>query len=913
LQEKKTDYKMMKFTSVVLNTIILLILAVQAYAQTPTIQDCLGAIPICQPVYKEDKVANGMGNYPNEITRAISCLEDERNAIWYTFTVNNTGNFGFTLIPNDLEDDYDWALYDVTNATCEDIKTNPNLLVSCNAAGQQDQDRTCVGVTGATGSSPHRIQGAGCGAIIPTLRNGVSPLNAFVPVVRGNTYVLVVSNWSRSTNGYTIDFGVSAGIGIFDLEDPQVIEATFPEKCGDNGVSITFNENIQCSTVDKFNFVLNGPGGPYDVRLLSPVCELGGRYTRTFDLLIEPAIETSGKFTLSLDGDRATEVLDICNNPAFNTSFNFEVTINSELPLELGEDRSICPGTNVTLDASVAVANAQYLWSNGATSSSITVAEAGDYSVTVTAGCASGTDNVVVSVKEGNNLNVELGERITLCPNENITLNATNAGATYLWQDGSINSTFLVNRSGIYAVTVSNSCGSVSDQVEVVYTEQAILNLGEDVNLCQGEQKLLSANLDAASYRWQDGSTDSTFKVTQAGIYILEATTSCGVLRDTVRVEKTDLPSADLGSDQKLCEGNTLTLDATAILGTSYLWNNGNTTATLMVNNGGTYHVSLRNQCGTTSDTINIEMIPDFDVNLGSDKLLCEGKQLEILLALENVQLIWQDGQTNSFISITEAGTYWVQAKNECFTYTDSLEVTVDAAPIVDLGDDRLLCPDEIVLLDVNIQNGQYTWQDGSTDAVYTVQEGGMYMVTVTNACGSDSDMIQINTIAPLKLDLGKDTMLCIGEQFILDVSQNTEAQYFWQDGSSKSKLIVNQPGIYTVQVSNICQVLEDDIIFEACPSCEMYIPTAFSPNLDNENDVFVPFPTCAMYNYLLQVFDRWGTLVFQTTEPNIGWDGMIQNQKASNGVYIWKINYEVEEGHRKRVGFEIGEVNLLR
>ena len=72
------------------------------HAQAPTIQDCLGAIPICQPVYREDKVANGMGSYPNEITRAISCLEDERNAIWYTFTVNNTGNFGFTLTPNDL-------------------------------------------------------------------------------------------------------------------------------------------------------------------------------------------------------------------------------------------------------------------------------------------------------------------------------------------------------------------------------------------------------------------------------------------------------------------------------------------------------------------------------------------------------------------------------------------------------------------------------------------------------------------------------------------------------------------------------------------------------------------------------------------------------------------------------------------
>ena len=472
------------------------------HAQAPTIQDCLGAIPICQPVYREDKVANGMGNYPNEITRAISCLEDERNAIWYTFTVNNTGNFGFTLTPNDLNDDYDWALYDLTDATCEEIRTNPALLVSCNAAGQQDQDRTCVGVTGATGGSTHNIQGAGCGNNPPTLRNGLNPQNALIPVEKGNTYVLVVSNWSRSTNGYTIDFGVSAGIGIFDLEDPQVSEAIFPEQCGDNSITITFNENIQCSTIDKFNFILEGLGGPYTVRLLSPVCELGGRYTKTFDLLIEPAIQTSGNFTLSLDGDYATEVLDLCNNPAFNTSLSFEVAIDDQLPLELGNDQTICPGTNVTFDASVPVPNAEYQWSNGATSPTITVAEAGTYGVTVTAGCARGMDLVSVEVRDGNNLQVNLGNLITLCPSETITLDATNAGANYIWQDGSTASSLQVNQAGTYAVTVTNACGSVSDEVEVEYLDEVSLDLGVDLNLCSGTSEVLNADIGASSYRW---------------------------------------------------------------------------------------------------------------------------------------------------------------------------------------------------------------------------------------------------------------------------------------------------------------------------------------------------------------------------------------------------------------------------
>ncbi|MEL6945729.1 MAG: hypothetical protein AAFO82_23990, partial [Bacteroidota bacterium] len=158
----------------------LLLLCLNLSAQTPTIQDCLGAIPICEPIYHEDKVANGEGNYPNEISNAISCLADERNAIWYTFTVNETGDFGFILTPNDPNDDYDWALYDLTNADCEEIRTNPDLLVSCNAAGQQGSDVTCIGPTGPTGDSNFSIQGAGCNNT-PTIRKGYTPYNALVP------------------------------------------------------------------------------------------------------------------------------------------------------------------------------------------------------------------------------------------------------------------------------------------------------------------------------------------------------------------------------------------------------------------------------------------------------------------------------------------------------------------------------------------------------------------------------------------------------------------------------------------------------------------------------------------------------------------------------------------------------------
>jgi hypothetical protein len=121
----------------------------------PTNQDCLGAIPVCQQIYIENQSPSGDGNYNNEINTAISCTAGELNSIWYRFTVNQDGDFGFLITPNDPDDDYDWTLFDITNADCGDIASAPSLVVSCNAAGGVG----CHGPTGADGSTTWSVQG----------------------------------------------------------------------------------------------------------------------------------------------------------------------------------------------------------------------------------------------------------------------------------------------------------------------------------------------------------------------------------------------------------------------------------------------------------------------------------------------------------------------------------------------------------------------------------------------------------------------------------------------------------------------------------------------------------------------------------------------------------------------------------
>ena len=293
--------------------------------QVPTVQDCLGAIPVCTEVYSETISPSGAGNYPNEINSFLfggfCCMGSEASSIWYTFTVNQTGDFGFTLTPNSIDDDYDWALFDITGKSCSDIFTDPTTQVSCNAAGNIE----CHGPTGANGMSPYDIQGFGCENNPPGLNGGFSPHNAIVPVTQGNTYVLCVSNWTQSTNGYTIDFGVSGNIGIFDILDPEIADVEFPGDCGGEDIVVTFSENIQCNTVDDLNFAINGPGGPYAVTVNAQNCDLGGAFSNEFTLGVSPPMEQLGTYTLSLVSDGQTEVLDLCGNPSIIQSFDFDV------------------------------------------------------------------------------------------------------------------------------------------------------------------------------------------------------------------------------------------------------------------------------------------------------------------------------------------------------------------------------------------------------------------------------------------------------------------------------------------------------------------------------------------------------------------------------------------------------------
>ncbi|MBA3674339.1 MAG: gliding motility-associated C-terminal domain-containing protein [Chitinophagaceae bacterium] len=273
-----------------------------------------------------------------------------------------------------------------------------------------------------------------------------------------------------------------------------------------------------------------------------------------------------------------------------------------------------------------------------------------------------------------NLLNFNLGNDTTLCEGTSLTLNAATVNGTYLWQDNSTSSIYKVTQPGTYWVKVTSGCGSITDTLKVNYQSVPGVNLGNDTTLCKNAALTLDATNANATYLWQDGSTGARYQVTQAGIYWVKASNSCGSKTDTVTITviNNSLSAVDLGRDTVLCEGTTLILNATST-NAAYLWQDNSTTPTYTVTQPGKYWVKVIGACESKSDTINVlyKLFPA--INLGKDTTLCQGSKIVLNATSINAAYLWQDNSTGPTYTVTQPGTYWAKVTNSCGSKIDTV------------------------------------------------------------------------------------------------------------------------------------------------------------------------------------------------------------------------------------------------
>lgn len=323
--------------------------------------DCLGAIPVCQISYDVPVLNVPPDNVPNEISGVLSCLATgEDNGVWYTFTVQTNGVLHFNIIPYVSNDDYDWALFNLTNADCEDIRTNASLEVECNFSSST----TNFGITGANGGPNPQDE--------PTIN-----------VTAGQRFVLYISNFSQSPNGYKLDFSNSTA-QVPDNVPPSLVSVQPNLNCNASSITVTFSENIACNSVQPNDFTFDGPGGPYTITTATGIdCQAGAAYSTEYVLTLSPSIGSGGTFTLSLSG----VIEDICGNQA--GAATPEVTFDyNAMSLTLNVVDADCGVDNgqATVNVLGGVGPFEYLWSdpNAQTTQTATGLARGNYVVTVT-------------------------------------------------------------------------------------------------------------------------------------------------------------------------------------------------------------------------------------------------------------------------------------------------------------------------------------------------------------------------------------------------------------------------------------------------------------------------------------------------------------------------------------------------
>lgn len=269
-----------------------------------SISDCGGAIVLCGDLYTETQASFNTGSVYEATGTCNQGLE--QSSVWYTFTVQADGFLDFVLTPATSTDDYDWGLFNITTGGCAGLGTT-SPEVSCNSYG-------VIGVNGPTGISSE-LGGSG-NSNGPGNFNG-PPYNGDLPVVTGQTYALVVMNWTNSTSGYTIDFSGSTA-SLYDQIPPAPLNATID--CSNQTIQLSFTEHIVVSSIQASDFTITGAGQTYTA---SQVVANGTTLADTLTLTLANAIPTGGIYTLNIT-DASGYVQDPCGNLG-TTSITFQV------------------------------------------------------------------------------------------------------------------------------------------------------------------------------------------------------------------------------------------------------------------------------------------------------------------------------------------------------------------------------------------------------------------------------------------------------------------------------------------------------------------------------------------------------------------------------------------------------------
>ncbi|MCG3167920.1 MAG: hypothetical protein POELPBGB_03720 [Bacteroidia bacterium] len=578
-----------------------------------------------------------------------------------------------------------------------------------------------------------------------------------------------------------------------------------------------------------------------------------------------------------------------------------EVTVNPLPPADAGADVAVCTGSSTTLGAS---GGTQYSWSPTTDLSNpniaapvCTPAAAITYTVTVTDnnGCVA-TDDVDVTI---NPVPVaDAGTDASICQNASTTLNGAG-GVSYLWSPATgLDDATLQNPSAspqattTYTVTVTDANGcTATDDVDVTVTPSEPVDAGLDDSACSGDPVSLSATGNGVSFSWSPATglsstntASTTATLTSTVQYTVTMTDANGCSSsDDVTVSINPIPVAAF-SAAEVCNGeptvflNQSTVASGTIAG--YAWDFGDSNTSTVASPSNTYTlpddytvtlaiVSDAGCTNTITQTVTVHPLPVVDFEAvpveGCIPLEVEFNDLSTIASGNNVSWLW---------NIEGVGPINEQTTTQTFTSA------------------------------------------GLYDATLTVTSDEGCITTLTQ---SNFVTVHPNPVAQFYA-LPERTEILYPEITFTDLSSGDPTGWTWDFGgtgnSTEQSPVYSFPdtGTFTVLLEIANQYGCTDTVSHTVvitPSFTIYVPSAFTPDGDGVNDIFLP-KGIGWRDYELRIFSRSGTQVFSTFDPAEGWDGSVNHKGrvTISDVYVWRI-YVRDKNNRKQD--YIGTVTLVK
>ena len=353
---------------------------------------------------------------------------------------------------------------------------------------------------------------------------------------------------------------------------------------------------------------------------------------------------------------------------------------------------------------------------------------------------------------------------------------------------------------------------------------------------------------------------------------------------------------------------NTICQGASANLVSNYesgnVWSTTETTQSISISQSGTYSVSVTGACGILQSSVTITVIsqPIANIAVNGNLSLCPGQSVQ-LISITNQDFTWSDQSLNDTLTTSNAGIYILTVSSLCGLASDTVEV-LSIPGIVQpqiLSSGSVLCAGTSLLLTSSEISGN-SWSNGSVNNSIEVSTPGTYIVTVDNGCATGIDSLEVTSsnfsfTASASPDSGNAPL---DVNFSIN-SSNTISNYTWDfngqasSPASSPNFLFADAGLYPViiELTDIsgCVAL-DTIEIRVLPELDskLEVPNCFSPNGDGINDVF-QLETLNLSTFDLMIWNRWGGLMYKSTDAFSGWNGQSNTGNAPDGTYFYVLN----------------------